>query len=161
MESDGGDAALTCGHRMAIDLGQDLHPGTVLGDPRGADEDATQRPTLKPLHLQVSLETAQLAAESVALGAHVHDREMLTVEHDQAGAGAEDRYAGRPGLIDVPAGRIDVPALPGNARKPAQRLGQALTLDAQGHRGGLPAGNHQAVETVEVCRHAHLAHARA
>ena len=40
----------------------------------------------------------------------------------------------------------------------AQRLGQALALDAERHRRRLAAGQHEPVEPLEVGRHAHLAH---
>ena len=73
--------------------------------------------------------------------AHVHDPEMLAVEHDQPRAGAEDGSRRR--------------------RQLAQRLRQALTLDPQRHRRRLPAGDHEAVEALQVRRHADLARARA
>ncbi len=46
VERDSGHATLTSGDRMALDVREDLHLGSVLGDPRGADEHASQRPTL-------------------------------------------------------------------------------------------------------------------
>ena len=55
-----------------------------------------------------------LAAERVALGAHVHDQpEVLAVEHDQPRAGAEHGH----------------PPPRRRAAQLAQRLGQALALD--------------------------------
>ena len=40
----------------------------------------------------------------------------------------------------------------------AQRIGQALALDAERHRGRLAAGHDEPVEAFEVGRHPHLAH---
>jgi hypothetical protein len=152
VKGDGHDPALARRHGMTVDFGQDLHTGTVLCDPRGADEHPAQRPSGQSFYGEIGLEGAQLAPEGVALGSYVHDREMLSVEHDQPRARAKDGHSGRVG--GASPRRV-------NAREPAQRVGQSLTLDAQAHRGGLPAGDHQAVETVEVCQRAHLAHTRA
>jgi hypothetical protein len=43
-------AALASGYAMSVDFREDLHVGPVLGDPRGADEHAVQRPSLEPLN---------------------------------------------------------------------------------------------------------------
>ena len=43
-------------------------------------------------------------------------------------------------------------------RERAQRIGQALALDAERHRGRLAAGHDEPVESFEVARRAHLAH---
>ncbi len=130
VEGDSGHATLASGDRMTLDLREDLHLGSVLGDPRGADEHPSQWSTLDSVNLQIGLEAAQLTSEGVALGEHVHNRQMLTVEHDQPGTRAEDRH--------IPSGQL------------AQGLGKPLALDAEGHRGGLPAGDHETVQAIEV-----------
>ena len=60
---------LTRGHRMAVDLGEDLHVRAVLGDPGRADEDRPQRPA--PVDAARSSMSAskllQLTPERVAL----------------------------------------------------------------------------------------------
>ena len=66
---------------------------------------------------------------------------MLAVEHDHAGAGAEDRRAG------------------GGER--AQRIAEPLALDPERHHRRLAAGKHERIEAVEIGRDAHLARARA
>ncbi len=50
------------------------------------------------------------------------------------------------------------PATPASSRK---GLRQPLALDAKGHRGGLPAWNHQTMQVRRDPRHAHLAHSGA
>ena len=57
---------------------------------------------------------------------------MVAVEHDHARAGAEDRRAG--------------------GRELAQRVAEALALDAERHRRRLAAGDHEAVEALEARR---------
>ena len=81
-------------------------------------------PPSMPGNCEVLLEGVQLAAEGVALGDDVHQPEVLAVEHDQPGAGAEDRAARRV--------------------ERAQRLGEALAGDAERHRRRLAAGHARA-----------------
>ena len=81
---------------------------------------------------QVGLERADLAAERVARAGVVGQPEVLAVEHDHARAGAEHRRAG--------------------AHELAQRLGEALALDPERHRGRLAAGHDQPVEALELAR---------
>ena len=69
-------------------------PDAVLGQPRRADEDGAHRRPVDPGDLEVLLEGADLAAERVAPAQRVHAAEVLAVEHDHPGAGAEHRLAG-------------------------------------------------------------------
>ena len=94
VEGDRQQGALTGGDGLAVDGGEDLDVGTVLGDPRGADEDRAHRAAVHVGELEVLLEGVKLAPEGVALGHDVHQPEVLAVEQDQPGAGAEDRLAG-------------------------------------------------------------------
>src|SRR6185503_15619143 len=82
-----------------------------------------------------------LPAEGVPARADVEQAEVIAVEHDQAGAGAERGHAA--------------------ANEVPERLRQPLPLDAEGHRGGLAAGDDERVEPVEVLGGAHDAGLRA
>ena len=113
-------------------------PVAVLLDPRRADEHRADRLALEVGELELRLEGVHLAAERVAPRDDVHDAEVLAVEHDQPGARAEHRRAG--------GGEL------------AQRLGEALALDAERHRRRLAARQDEPVEPVEVRRDAHLTH---
>ena len=66
----------------------------VLGQPRRADEHGAHRRAVDAGDVEVLLEGADLAAERVALAERVHAAEVLAVEHDHPGAGAEHRLAG-------------------------------------------------------------------
>src|ERR1700678_2930756 len=121
---------------MPVNIGQDRHLGTVLGDPGRADEDRVNGTALNPLDLERGLEGVQLAPEGVALGEHVEDPEVRAVEDDHAGTGTEDRRA--------------------CGRELAERLPEALALDAESHHGRLAARKHQRIETLEISRHAYL-----
>ncbi len=79
---------------VSVDLGQNRDFGPVLGDPWGADEDRVDRPAVNPVHLKVGFKRVQLAAERVALRDHVEDSEVSAIEHDHAGTGTENRFAG-------------------------------------------------------------------
>ena len=79
----------------------------------------------------------QLAAEGVPPGGHVQQSQVLAVEQDQAGAGAEHGLAGADEL--------------------AQRVGQALALHPERHRGGLATRDHEGVEPLELLTGAHRA----
>src|SRR4051794_24908531 len=132
--------ALSHRHGVSVELGDHLHAVADLGHPGRADEDCAQR-VAEAAHVEVGLEAAHLAAECVALGADVEQVEVVAVEHDQAGAGAEDGGAAEDRL--------------------AQRTGEALALDPERHGRRLPAGDDDPVEPVEVGRGAHLAAFRA
>ena len=77
-------------HRLAVELAEHLDAGSELPDPRRADEDAVQR---RPVagELDVRLEAPDLATVGVSVDLEVGEAEMLSVEHDHSGAGAEDR----------------------------------------------------------------------
>ena len=138
VKGDRQQGALAGGDRLAVDGGEDLDAGAVLGDPRRADEDRAHGAALHVGEPQVLLEGVQLAPERVALGDDVHEPQVVAVEQDEPRAGAEDRLAG------------------GVER--AQRLDQALALDAEGHGRRLAAGHDEPVEAFEVARRANLAH---
>src|SRR6185312_13070566 len=109
VERDDGEPALAGGDGMAVDAREDLDARAVLLDPRRADEHRADRLALEVGEAQLLLEGVHLAAERVAPRDDVHDPEVLAVEHDEPGAGAEHRGAGRGEL--------------------AQRVREALALD--------------------------------
>ena len=130
VEGDGQHVALAHRDGMPVDLGQHLHPVAGVLDPGRADEDRVQRLALA---VEVRLEAEPTwRPNALRRDGHVEQAEVLAVEHDQAGAGAEHRAAG--------------------AHELAQRLGQRLALDPERHRGALAAGDHEPVEPVEVVR---------
>ena len=104
-------------------------PSPCSLDPRRADEHRPHRRP-EPSNSRSASKLRDLAPEGVALGAHVEHAEVVAVEHDHPGAGAEHRLAARDEV--------------------AQRLGQALALDAERHRRGLAARDDEAVEPLEV-----------
>src|SRR4051794_1026081 len=134
MEAHGEHVALLGGDGVAVHLGEDRHLVARLGDPRRADEHRAHRAAVDAGEVEVGLEGAHLPPERVARGDDVHHAEVLAVEHDQPGARPEDRDVER-----------------------AQRLGEALALDAERHRRRLAAGEDQPVEALEVAGRAHLA----
>ena len=67
-------------------------PSPVLLDPRRADEHRAQRPAAGQRRGRPR--SCELAAEGVAARGHVEQPEVLAVEHDQPGAGAEHGPAG-------------------------------------------------------------------
>src|SRR3954470_17389666 len=91
LRMEGGDeeAALAREHRAAVDLGEHLDVRPDLLEPRRADE---HRPhgAVEAVDREVRLERGDLAAERVALDGDVHETEVVPVEHDHPGAGAED-----------------------------------------------------------------------
>src|SRR6478609_5331193 len=94
MEGSDQEAALPEKHRLTVELGQNLD---VLagGDQAGrSDEDASKRPALSG-QLEIGLEAVHLRAVRVARDLDVDEAEVVTVEHDQARAGAEDRLLER------------------------------------------------------------------
>ena len=95
------DAPIAREHRMAVDLGENLDVGPRVLDPRRADEDGAHG-LVAVAQVEVGLERVHLAAERVPRGANVGEPEMLAVEHDHAGAGAEDRrLEGKQGLVEA------------------------------------------------------------
>ncbi len=106
--------------------------GPAAVDPRCPDEDGPER-RLLPFDLQIGLEARDLAAERVALHDEVDQAEPPAVEHDHAGARAEDR-------------RVEA----------AERLVEPVELHQAQDRGGLAAGDDEPVEPVELVRQAYL-----
>src|SRR5580765_3325525 len=88
MERRDEESTLAGQDRMAVDLGEHLHAGPDFVDPRGTDEDRAQRPVVAG-ELEVGLERGDLAPEGVPPHGYVDQAEMVTVEHDHPGAGAE------------------------------------------------------------------------
>jgi hypothetical protein len=80
-------------------------------------------------HLEVGLEALDLAAEGVAPCRVVAEAEVVPVEEDHPGAGAEDRAA-----------------------ELAHRLVEAVEAHQPADRGRLAAGDDQTVEAVELFR---------
>jgi hypothetical protein len=123
---------------MTVVGGEHLDPGPAALDPGRADEDRPQRLVADSLDREVGLEALQLAAEGVAPGTGVDQTKVVGVADDQAGAGAENRLAGR---VVGAQGRL-----------------QFRRLDPLADRRALAAGNDQPVETVEVLLGANLAY---
>src|SRR5438477_4558358 len=90
MERGDEEPALAREHRMAVDLGEHLDVGADVLDPRRADEDGAQRRAL-PRQIEVGLERRDLAAERVTPHLEIDEPEVVPVEHDHPGAGAEHR----------------------------------------------------------------------
>ena len=137
MERGDEDPALAREDRAAVVLGQHLDVVTGLLDPGRADEDAAQRLGVA-LQLEVGLEARDLAAVGVAPHDDVQQPEVLAVEHDHPGAGAED-----------------------GPLEPAQRLVDPVEAHQPRDRGRLAPRDHEPVETVELLGLAHLDHLRA
>ena len=132
MERSDQEAPLPEQDRLAVELGQhlDLLAGTL--HPRRPDEDPAER-LLLPGQLEVGLEARDLAAVRVALDLEIDEAEMVAVEHDQPGAGAEDR------LLEA-ADRVLEPVEPHQAHE----------------RRRLSAGDDEAVEPGELLGLAHF-----
>src|SRR5205823_3581668 len=83
LRMEGGDeeAPLAREHRAAVDLGEHLHPGPDLLDPRCTDEHGADR-LVEPGDRQIGFERRDLAAECVAPDGEVDEPEVITVEHD-------------------------------------------------------------------------------
>src|SRR6185437_15010713 len=67
-------------HRATVDLGEHLHPGPDVIDPRRPDEDGAHR-RVEPDHGQVGLERCDLTAERVAPDGDVDETEVVSIEH--------------------------------------------------------------------------------
>ncbi len=139
MEGDGEHRALTCRHRATVDLGQDVHRRTVLDDEGSPDEHRPHGAARHTPQIEVGLEAAHLTTERIALAGQIHHPEVMAIEHDKPGAGAQHGCPAR--------------------SESAQGRGQALALHAEAHGGGLAARHDEPVEPVEVGRDAHLTHA--
>src|SRR5436309_5109927 len=132
MERGDEDASLPRQHWMPVQSREDLDAGAGILDPRRPDEDRAQR--LVPVaDLQVGLETVHLPSERIPLDAEVGEAEMLAVEHDHAGAGAEDR-------------RVEAP----------ERLVEAVEPHQPRDRRRFAARDDQPVEPRQLVRQPHL-----
>src|SRR5918995_2340222 len=132
VERDREDRSVPDRDRMTVDLGEDLHLRPVLFHPWSPDEDRSQGLLPQALDRQILLETLELAAEGVAAAGVVGERQVVAVADDHPRAAAQNRPA-----------RLGVRA---------NRSVEAVALEAHRDRGGLPAGNHQAVEIGELFR---------
>src|SRR5436190_11622882 len=119
-------------HRLAFELCEHLDAGAALVEPWGANEDAAQG-LVGAVEPQVGLEARDLAPVGVAVDDDVGEPEVLPVEHDHPGAGAEH------GPVEV-----------------AQRLVQAVEPDQAHDRGRFAAGNDEAVDLFELLRRPYL-----
>src|ERR1700722_13681922 len=90
VKGDHEEAPLPRGHGMALERGEHLDPGADILDPRRPDEHCPQR-RAQPRELEIGLERGDLATERVAAHRDVDEPEVVAVEHDHAGAGAEHR----------------------------------------------------------------------
>ena len=77
-------------HRMAVEFGEHVDPGSDLLDPRRPDEHGAQ-PLGQAVDVEIRLERRRLAAERVPAHADIHEAEMVAVEHDHPRARAEHR----------------------------------------------------------------------
>ena len=98
--------------------------GTVLGDPRRADEHRPQRASLDPSHRRGRPRNCATDGRTRCARQDVHDPEVLAVEHDQPGT--------EPRIGSPPSHR------PPPRRELAQRLGQPLALDARASSWSTP-----------------------
>src|SRR5829696_8019381 len=119
-------ASLAREHRAPVHLGQHLDVRPDVLDPRRPNEDGAHGP-VRTLDVEVRLEGGDLAAERVPAHGHVDQPEVVAVEHDHAGAGAEDRPLER-----------------------AHRLVEPVQAHQAPERGGLAAREDQPVETPEL-----------
>src|SRR5437762_10400753 len=89
MERGDEEAPLSREHRVALHRREhvDLRPDVL--DPRRTDEDRVDRLRL-PLDVEVGLEARDLTAERVPRRLDVDEAEVVPVEHDHAGARAEN-----------------------------------------------------------------------
>src|SRR5207248_937432 len=109
-----------------------LDVGADLLDPRRPDEDRAHR-LVAGIDLEIRLEARDLPPERVAADDDVRQAEMVAVEEDHSGAGAEERPL-----------------------EAAERLVEAVEPGEPHDRGRLAAGNHEPVETAELLGLAHL-----
>src|SRR6185437_7142344 len=137
VEGGGQKPAVADEHRLALQLGEDFDLLAHLAHPRRSDEDASQRPVVAR-ELEIGLEARDLAAECVPIDLEVDGPEVITVEHDHSRAGAEDRPVER-----------------GNCGIQPVKVHQAH------ERGRFAAGDHEAVQTLQLLRLPDLGDVRA
>ena len=102
----------------------------------------------KPVERDLALEAADLAAERVALAAHVEHAEVVAVEHDHAGAGAEHRHPrAQPRAAARAAPRARSPGSSSSTRRPGARARRAR----RGRRGRAPRAR-AAPSAASSCR---------
>src|SRR5579884_21461 len=124
-------------HRMAVDLREHLDVRPRLLQPGRPDEDRVDR-LVAVADAELGLEALHLAAERVAPRPEVAEAEVVAVEHDHPGAGAEDRAGER-----------------------LHRLVEPVEPHQAADRGRLAARDDQPVEAVELLGQAHLDRLRA
>jgi len=127
-------------HRLAAELGQNLHVGSDVAHAGRADEDSPER-TLLPVELEVRLEARDLPAVRVPVDLEVGQPEVRSVEQDHPCAGTEDRRPeGADRLVEPVEGREaqDRRRLAARDHEP----GEPCELPGQAHlddvRAGLP-----------------------
>src|SRR5689334_849356 len=130
-------AAVAQQHRLAVERSQHLHFRAGLRDARRADEDTAQRLVLAR-ELEIGLEARDLPAVRVPCDLEVGDAEVVAVEQDHPGAGAEQR-----------------------PRELADRVLEPVEADEAHDRRRLAARDDQSVEPGELLRLAHLDRVRA
>src|SRR3954453_21585411 len=119
-------------HRRAVVLGEHLDVGADVRDARSPDEDAAQWFRF-PGQGEVGLEARDLTPVGVPLDLEVGQTEMIPVEHDHAGTGAEDRR-----------------------RERSDCLVQAVEPHEAHERRRLASGPDEPVEPLELVGLAHL-----
>src|SRR6187551_3789047 len=124
-------------HRLAVELGQHLDARADVPHARRADEDAAEGPPVA-VELEVCLEARDLAAVGIPVDLDVRETEVIAVDEDHPGTGAEDRPPERPD-------RLVEPVEPRELRD----------------RRRLPAGDDEPVEIVELLGEPDLHHVRA
>ena len=137
MEGDGENVPLSYGHGVAIHLSQHVNVFPDLLHPRSPNEHCVERLALEG---ELGLERRQLTTERVAADLDVEDTEVVPIQHDHPGAGAQDRPTARDELDE--------------------RRTKPFTLHAEPDGGGLATGDHERVEPVEVRGRAYLAYLR-
>src|SRR5258705_7954057 len=89
MERRDEDPAVAREHGMPVDFGEDLDIRPCILDPRRANEHRAQG--LAFSDVEIRFERMHLPTERIPRGADVGEPEMVAIEHDHPGAGAEDR----------------------------------------------------------------------
>src|SRR6266516_3318809 len=132
MEGGDDDPTLAEEHRLAVQLGEHLDVRADLRYSRRTDEDSPQRLLLSE-QLQIRLEARHLASIGVAAHGQVEQAEVVTVEQDHPGTGAEHR-----------------------SLEAADRLLEPVQPDEPSDRGRFAPRNDQPVELGNLLRLAHL-----
>src|SRR5439155_15144115 len=126
------DPALPREHRAPVDLRQHLDLRADLLEPGSADEEGPQR-LVAVAEVEVRLEARHLPAEGIAADAEVAEAEVVPIEDDHPGTGAEDRTL-----------------------EPSQGLVEAVEPHQAHERRRLTAGDDESVEPVDLFGLAHL-----